>query len=75
VSGNDMDANDDELIDFDANGLELPPGYAAGRVANRGASIWHADYGGSGPAVILLHGGMGSAGNFGKQVPALRASG
>lgn len=35
-----------------------------------GAHIWYAAYG-SGPAVILLHGGMGNSGNWGYQVPAL----
>jgi pimeloyl-ACP methyl ester carboxylesterase len=67
--------NDDDLIGFDEIGLTLPPEYAQGRVENAGASIWYADYGGSGRAVILLHGGMGNSGNFGKQVPDLRAAG
>jgi len=32
--------------------------------------VWFGDYG-TGPAVVLAHGGMGNAGNFGHQVPAL----
>jgi pimeloyl-ACP methyl ester carboxylesterase len=67
--------NDDELLDFDENGLTLPPGYAEGRVKNAGASIWYADYEGASRPVILLHGGTGNSGNFGKQVPAMRAAG
>lgn len=31
---------------------------------------WFGDYV-AGPAVVLAHGGMGNAGNFGHQVPAL----
>ncbi len=66
---------DDDLIDFDANGLTIPPGAAEGRVDNDGASIWFADCGGEGPAVLMLHGGLGHSGNFGKQIPALREAG
>lgn len=39
-----------------------------------GARIWYASYG-SGPAVILLHGGLGHSGNWGYQVPDLVGSG
>ena len=39
-----------------------------------GARIWFASFG-AGPAVLLLHGGMGNANNFGHQVPALLAAG
>jgi pimeloyl-ACP methyl ester carboxylesterase len=67
--------NDDLLIDFDEHGLWLPAGYAEGRVANDGAGIWYADYGGQGASVLLLHGGLGHSGNFAKQVPALRDAG
>lgn len=45
-----------------------------GHVVNDGASIWYADCG-AGPAVILLHGGLGNAGNFGHQVGPLLAAG
>lgn len=62
---------DDELFKFDESGAEpLPASDAEGRVANDGAEIWYASYG-DGPAVILLHGGLGNAGNWGYQVPAL----
>ena len=67
--------NDDDLLDFDADGLWLPPGATEARLDNAGASIWYADYGGGGPAVLVLHGGLGHSGNFGKQVPALREAG
>src|SRR5262245_59102883 len=69
-----MVSTDDDLKDFAANGLTLPPGAAEGRVGHDGAKIWHASYG-VGKPVILLHGGLGHSGNWGKQVPALAASG
>lgn len=65
---------DDHLIHFAAEGLALPPGGTAGTVENDGARIWYASYGTGMPA-ILLHGGMGHAGNFGNQVPALLDAG
>ncbi len=43
-------------------------------VENRGARLWYASYG-DGPPVVLLHGGMGNAGSFGHQVPAILAAG
>jgi pimeloyl-ACP methyl ester carboxylesterase len=69
-----MESTDDDLKDFAANGLALPPGGAEGYVTHDGARIWHAAYG-TGKPVILLHGGLGHSSNFGKQVPALVASG
>lgn len=39
-----------------------------------GARIWYASYG-SGPPVLLLHGGLGHGGNWGYQVPTLVRSG
>ncbi len=68
-----MHATDRPLDHFAAQGAPpLPPG---GAVLERdGARIWFADYG-AGPPVVLLHGGMGSANNFGHQVPALLARG
>ena len=66
-----MEFADDELFKFDEDGPEpLPASGAEGRVSNDGAEIWYASYG-AGPAVILLHGGLGNAGNWGYQVPAL----
>jgi pimeloyl-ACP methyl ester carboxylesterase len=60
---------DDELILFAADGP--PPLPKGGAYLNReGVQIWFAAYG-AGPAVVLAHGGMGNAGNFGHQVPAL----
>lgn len=62
---------DDDLAQFAANGpIALPATPDSGLVETSGARIWYASYG-RGPAVVLLHGGMGNAGNFGFQVPAL----
>jgi pimeloyl-ACP methyl ester carboxylesterase len=70
-----MSAPDDlELIDFALQGVALPPGGVEQTVDTNGATIWFSSYG-DGPAVILLHGGMGHSGNFGKQVDAIVAAG
>ncbi|MFT3895690.1 MAG: alpha/beta hydrolase [Anaerolineales bacterium] len=70
-----MQSHDDELIRFEAEGAEpLPVTTMQGFVDNKGAHIWYASYG-AGPAVILLHGGMGNSGNWGYQVPALMENG
>ena len=66
--------NDDQLIRFSEEGLDLPEGGAESTVETDGATIWFATFG-DGPAVILLHGGMGHSGNFGKQVAAIAAAG
>ena len=66
--------NDEQLIRFSEEGLDLPEGGAESTVETDGATIWFASYG-EGPAVILLHGGMGHSGNFGKQVAAIAAVG
>lgn len=66
---------DDDLEKFEADGAaSLPVATAEGYVENDGARIWYASYG-SGPPVILLHGGLGHSGNWGYQVPALAHSG
>jgi pimeloyl-ACP methyl ester carboxylesterase len=68
------------FIDLDLSTLEaegfppLPPADTAAYVERAGAQLWTASYG-SGPTVLLLHGGFGSAGNFAHQVPALTAGG
>lgn len=70
-----MQGTDDELLIFERDGAPpLPAARTEGFVENDGARIWHAVYG-AGPAVILLHGGLGHAGNWGHQVPALTAAG
>jgi pimeloyl-ACP methyl ester carboxylesterase len=70
-----METNDDDLSRFEANGAApLPPTDHQGYVEHDGARIWYAAYG-SGPAVILLHGGLGHSGNWGYQVPALNEHG
>nr|WP_298094142.1 alpha/beta hydrolase [uncultured Shinella sp.] len=70
-----MPMTDDDLIHFERNGAPpLPSPRLQGIVENDGARIWHAVFG-AGPAVILLHGGLGNAGNWGNQLPALVAAG
>jgi pimeloyl-ACP methyl ester carboxylesterase len=66
---------DKDLTCFERNGaIPLPADGTQGHVCNNGARIWYACFG-SGPAVILLHGGLGHSGNWGYQVPALTAQG
>jgi pimeloyl-ACP methyl ester carboxylesterase len=70
-----MTFQDDNLERFDTIGAApFPANARVGHVLNDGASIWYADCG-AGPAVILLHGGLGNAGNFGHQVEALVEAG
>ena len=67
--------NDDELERFDAQGAPpLPTATDEGFVDCDGARIWYASFGAGSP-VILLHGGLGHSGNWGKQVPDLIAAG
>lgn len=66
-----MELYDDDLKKFEANGAALlPASDEQGYITHDGARIWYAAYG-SGPPVILLHGGLGNSGNWGYQVPAL----
>lgn len=70
-----MEFQDDDLEKFEAIGAPpLPAGASTGRVANDGADIWYADCG-DGPAVVLLHGGLGNAGNWAYQVGPLLEAG
>lgn len=69
-----MSYNDDDLSQFAEQGLSLPDDGTSGSVERDGAHIWYAVYG-EGPAVILLHGGLGHSGNWANQVPALVANG
>src|SRR4029077_12103674 len=66
--------NDDELELFDAEGAPLLPTATDEGLDHEGARIWYASFG-AGPPVILLHGGLGHSGNWGKQVPDLVAAG
>ena len=66
---------DDDLAQFAATGpIALPAIAASGYLTTAGARIWYAVCG-QGPAVVLLHGGMGNSGNWGFQVPALLEAG
>jgi pimeloyl-ACP methyl ester carboxylesterase len=66
-----MAIHDDSLEIFEKSGPPpLPAGGCEGYVGNQGARIWHMAYG-AGPAVILLHGGYGNAGNWGYQAAPL----
>ena len=70
-----METHDDDLSRFEADGAApLPVTQDQGYVEHDGARIWYATYG-SGPPVILLHGGLGHSGNWGYQVPALVGAG
>lgn len=64
---------DDDLSFFAQSG---PPALPAGGgfIERDGTRLWFGDWG-TGPAVLLLHGGMGNAGNFGHQVRALLVAG
>jgi non-heme chloroperoxidase len=65
---------DDDLIQFAASGPPPLPAGDSGYAETSGARIWYASMG-QGPAVVLLHGGMGNATNWGYQVPALIEAG
>lgn len=67
--------HDDDLVRFEAEGpWPLPVADVEGHVEHAGARIWYAAYGAGSP-VVLLHGGLGSAGTWGYQVPALVRAG
>jgi pimeloyl-ACP methyl ester carboxylesterase len=70
-----MEDYDDDLKKFQAVGAAPRPAPVdQGSVEHEGARIRYSTYG-AGPAVILLHGGLGHSGNWGYQVPALVGSG
>src|SRR2546425_2051845 len=70
-----MKTYDGDLRRFEADGAAALPGpNAQGYVGHDGARIWYTSHG-SGPPVIMLHGGLGHSGNWGYQVPALLDSG
>jgi pimeloyl-ACP methyl ester carboxylesterase len=70
-----METYDDDLVRFAEQGAApLPDPQDHGYVERDGARIWYAAYG-SGPPVLLLHGGLGHSGNWGYQVPALLGAG
>jgi pimeloyl-ACP methyl ester carboxylesterase len=71
----DIEVIDPDLSRFAIDGARpLPPADTQGRVEHDGARIWYGTYG-SGSPVLLLHGGLGNAENWGYQVPALIETG
>ena len=70
-----METYDGDLRTFEADGAAaLPRPNEQGYVGRDGARIWYTSHG-SGPPVIMLHGGLGHSGNWGYQVPALLDAG
>lgn len=70
-----MTFRDDDLSHLEAHGMPpLPPALREGHVERDGARIWFAEFGASTP-VVLLHGGMGSSGDFSRLIPALTVAG
>lgn len=70
-----MEFRDDDLTHFERQGAApLPVPTSQGYADTTGARIWYSVHG-SGPSVILLHGGLGHQGNWGYQVPFLVGSG
>jgi pimeloyl-ACP methyl ester carboxylesterase len=66
---------DPDLQNFEAEGApELPRAEQQDGIVHDGARIWYSSHG-SGPPVVLLHGGLGHSGNWGYQVPALLHAG
>lgn len=75
IDGGGARGHDDDLERFEAEGpWPLPPPDVAGHVEGDGARVWYASWGRGAP-VVLLHGGLGHAGNWGYQVPALVRAG
>ncbi len=66
---------DDQLEQFESMGVpSLPAGASVRMVESAAANVWAASWG-EGPAVVLLHGGLGHSGNWGYQVASLLESG
>lgn len=70
-----MTFRDDDLTHLEAHGMPpLPAATREGHVERDGARIWFAEFG-AGTPVVLLHGGMGSSGDFSRLIPPLTAAG
>jgi pimeloyl-ACP methyl ester carboxylesterase len=69
-----MAMQDDDLRLFEAHGAPPLATAESGYVVHDGVRIWYSIFG-SGPPVILLHGGLGHSGNWGYQVPFLIENG
>ena len=69
-----MPFTDPDLTTFEQHGCQPPVPRYAGSILNEGAvisfQIWAA-----GQPVVLLHGGLGHTGNFGRVIPALAIAG
>lgn len=71
----DLEYRDDDLTRLEAEGLPpLPAPRASGHVTTGGALIWWESHG-SGSPLVLLHGGLGNAGDFTLVIPGLIAKG
>jgi pimeloyl-ACP methyl ester carboxylesterase len=71
----DIEVIDPDLSRYARDGARpLPPADTQGHVEHDGARIWYGTYG-SGSSVLLLHGGLGNAENWGYQVPAVIETG
>lgn len=69
-----MSSSDDDLVIFDEQGAILPETMTSAVVEHDGARLWYACLG-TGPTVILSHGGMGNSGNFAHQIQPLVEAG
>lgn len=65
---------DNDLIHFEQAGCNPPAPQHSGGVPTEGAVIWFQTWG-RGQPVVLLHGGLGHGGNFGRLIPALAGEG
>src|SRR5438128_10562876 len=70
-----METYDGDLRTFEADGAAaLPQPNEQGYVGHDAARIWYTSHG-SGPPVIMLHGGLGHGGNWGDRGRALLDAG
>jgi len=69
-----MEIFDDDLRKFESDGAAmLLPAVEEGYVENAGVRIWQASFG-AGPAVILMHDGLGHNGPISSTRPCLHSS-
>ncbi|HXJ39624.1 MAG TPA: alpha/beta hydrolase [Bryobacteraceae bacterium] len=67
-----MEFHDENLERFEVEGAALPQNpNGQDWVEHDGVRLWYTTYYGTGPTVVLLHGGLGHSGNWSYQVPVL----